>query len=255
LPSSYLKNGTINNTLLAQTITLGLNLRIGSDLAALPLQSGMFATQTKLDCPKGSGLVEPVCVDGVMTVNPYKYYTLNAGVLCYMSLNGYDMTVQGLYNLANDALGKVKLFPASVVCGSSYNVTLSDIAGAVDMINNAFDGCRAFVGYVQAPFSCPKSGQVNPFDQIASASMKVYPNPFVNTVTFQFTAAQNTHAILEIHNVVGQLVKTVFDANVAKGELNTIEFEPVNLTPGVLFYRLILGDQVQTGQVIYQGYR
>ena len=32
LPSSYLKKGVLNNTLLAQTITLGLNLGIDSQL-------------------------------------------------------------------------------------------------------------------------------------------------------------------------------------------------------------------------------
>ncbi|MDO8336621.1 MAG: hypothetical protein Q7T74_07675, partial [Candidatus Saccharibacteria bacterium] len=42
--SSYLRKGNINNTLLAQTITLGLNLGIDSDLGDFVLQSGTLAT-------------------------------------------------------------------------------------------------------------------------------------------------------------------------------------------------------------------
>jgi hypothetical protein len=43
--SSYLtKKGTINNTLLAQTITLGLNLGIDDTLGGFGLQAGKLAT-------------------------------------------------------------------------------------------------------------------------------------------------------------------------------------------------------------------
>ena len=48
------------------------------------------------------------------------------------------MTVQELFAMANTALGGGTL---------PEGVTLSGLASAVDMVNNAFDGCRIFMGY------------------------------------------------------------------------------------------------------------
>jgi hypothetical protein len=90
---------------------------------------------------------------------------------------------------------------------------------------------------------------------LGANSLKVFPNPFVNTVTIQFASAEDAHVIFEIHNVLGQKIATLMDGKVEGGVLNVIEYQPVNLTPGVLFYRLIINDEVQTGKVIYNGYR
>ncbi len=166
----------LNNALLAQTITLGLNLRIGDNrLATIPLESGKWlVTQDKKSCAENSGFVDPVCTNigsiatpvCTLTVDPFDYYKLDAGVVCYMSKYGYAPTVQGLFNLANDALGGVKTFPAKVKCGNpevEYTVNLSNIASMVDLINNIFDECKGFVGYWVNPYtctSCPSEAEI-----------------------------------------------------------------------------------------------
>ena len=102
------KKGTLDNGLLAQTITLGLNLRIDGSIGNLTLDRGWLTTQKRLDCSEGSGLVQPVCdAYGKLTTDPFRYYKLPEVVLCYLEKNGYGLTVQGLYQLANDALGRV----------------------------------------------------------------------------------------------------------------------------------------------------
>ena len=62
-----------------------------------------------------------------------------------------DKTVQGLFDLANTALGG----------GSTNGLSLSEIAGAVDAINNAFDGCRIFIGYDVPKLICPSYTSTN----------------------------------------------------------------------------------------------
>jgi hypothetical protein len=258
------KQGKLTNQLLAQTIVLGLNLRINSELADLPLADGYLTTQTKLWCEEGSGGLEWVCepiydlewnIVGWNNVDPYEYYMLSEAVLCYMDEMGYPMTVEGLFNLANDALGGL-LNPDGVSC--SMKVDLSKIASAVDMINNAFDGCRIFVGYKDAKFMCPedaveiaqKSAEIEA-SSLGATDIKAYPNPFNDMVTLEFVAGEDAHAILQINNIVGQTITILMDKQVQKGMLNTITYQPANAAPGILFYKLTLNGSVQTGKLIY----
>ncbi len=262
--SPYLtKQGRLNSGLISQTLALGLNLRINDGLDGLPLESGKWlTTQKKLDCPKGSGVVDMVCtpvygdpmnpttITGyTMTVDPYWYYKLPEGVLCYMTSKGYALTVQGLYNLANDALGQARTFPAEVTCGDiTYTVKYCDIVSAVDVINNAFDECRVFVGYLDAKFTCPlKAASI----VTAYSSLRVYPNPFNDKVTFEFSSHADVHAVLEVMNILGQKVSILMDQKVRGGTLNRIDYQPADKVPGIYIYRLKLNDSVQTGRIIY----
>jgi hypothetical protein len=252
--SSYLtKQGRLNNGLLAQTITLGLNLRIGEGLSDLSLESGKWlTTQKKLDCSAGSGVVEMVCGDNGMSVNPYSYTMLPAGVLCFMSNNGYDMTVGGLFDLANDALGRVKTFPATVTCnGMTYSVKLTDILSAVDQINNAFDECRVFVGYRDDKFSCTKLSDPLITANVVNGKLSVYPNPFSDKVTFDFISDTDANALLEVYNVLGEKISVVMNRRVVKGAPMRIEYQPINLAPGIIYYRLNLDGNIQMGKLVY----
>ncbi len=261
------KQGRISNQLLAQTLVLGLNLRINDALAGLPLEPGKYlTTQAKLHCEESTGGVELVCtpvytnplppalpefICNEITVNPYWYYLLPEGVLCYMKANGYDMSVKGLYTLANKALGQAITLPA--LCGGK-TVNLTSIASAVDMINNAFDECRIFVGNLDKKIVC-----TNPCGEEKSVHMtkaaqnelSVYPNPFNDKVTFEFIPVTDSHATLEIYSLTGQKVEVLMNKDVRKGILNRVEYTPRKQVPGVLLYQLRLDDSVVNGRIIY----
>jgi hypothetical protein len=212
--SSYLKKGKLNNSLIAQTLTLGLNLRINGTLGNLPLVAGQWlTTQDKVSCPEGSGGVNMVCTDGVMTTNPYHYYMLPQGVLCYMNAHGYAMTVGGLYQLANDALGGVITIPANSSCGG-YPVSLCNIQSAVDLINNAFDECRIFAGYRPQKFMCPQQPtfQVNGEVSDENAVIRANPNPFTKSTELTFTVPVNdSKVVLEVYNLLGSKVLSMYE--------------------------------------------
>jgi hypothetical protein len=82
--------------------------------------------------------------------------------------------------------------------------------------------------------------------------MKVYPNPFKKDITFEFVSAKDTHAVLEITNILGQKITTLMDSKVKMGVVNRIEYQPKNVVPGILIYRLILDGKVQNGRIVYQ---
>ena len=142
LPSSYLKKGTINNTLLAQTITLGLNLGIDSQLGDFVLQAGKLATAApEGGCGSDTPMPRSCSEEGYApTINEYQYFDIPAVVDLLP-----DKTVQGLFDMANIALGGGAL---------PEGVSLSALASAVDVVNNAFDGCRISMGYEQTKLAC-----------------------------------------------------------------------------------------------------
>ena len=198
--SSYLRKGNINNTLLAQTITLGLNLGIDGNLGDFALQAGMdmngkpieLATAmpeggcgSDIPMPRGCSLPEGY---GTL-VNDYEYFTFPAFV------NG--MTVQELFTMANAALGGVT---------PPNGVTLSSLASAVDMVNNAFDGCRISMGYAVEPIVCSTA---SPQEFVA------FEVPIVNNqLTIKYKFSYVSDVTIDVFDAAtGVKLFSKFDAN------------------------------------------
>ena len=191
MPASYLKKGNINNTLFAQTITLGLNLGIDSTLGNFVLQVGKLAIASPeggcgSNIPKTRSCSYDIYTP---TINEYKYYDMPAVVGLLPT-----KTVQGLFDMANIALGGGVL-PAGI--------TLSNLASAVDLINNAFDECRISMGYNQTPLTCVSDRaafNVNPVPELIDA-----------TITYKFSYVSDVTT--EVWNMSGVKLHTQFDTN------------------------------------------
>ena len=198
--SSYLRKGNINNTLLAQTITLGLNLGIDGTLGGFGLQAGMDMNDKPIELatampeggcgsdipmPRGCSLPE----DYGTVVNEYEYFPFPAFV------NG--MTVQELYAMANTALGGGTL---------PDGVTLSGLASAVDMVNNAFDGCRIFMGYGVERKVCSAA---SPQEFVA------FEVPIVNNqLTIKYKFSYVSDVTIDVFDATtGEKLFSKFDAN------------------------------------------
>ena len=123
------------------------------------------------------------------TINEYKYFDIPAVVNLLP-----NKTVQGLFDMANKALGGGAL---------PEGVTLSSLANAVYVINNAFDGCRISMGYNQTPLACIED----------RASFIVNPVPIVDyaTVTYKFSYVSDV--TIEVWNISGVKLHTQLDAN------------------------------------------
>jgi hypothetical protein len=125
-----LKNGKFLNVFLGQVITLSLNLRLDPELADLELCNLM--TTLKVD-PGPDGLMHTD--DDVPIPDTEKVVFISPVVMNALDNLGLDQTVGGLLELANRALAGLPTGGASI----------SAINGAVDAINNGFDGCRLMV--------------------------------------------------------------------------------------------------------------
>ena len=218
LPPNYLKKGVINNSLLAQTITLGLNLGISEQLGNFALQAGELATAApEGGCGSTIPKVRACNPDGTVN-NDYGYFPIKSSVVNALS----EKTVKGLFDLANKALG-----------GDSVGVSLADLTDVVDKINNAFDGCRIFVGYNMGRLSCPVlTNTILTTSKVATTTTKTvapdvntsetttekagfsaYPVPFRDVLTLRYNFNYISSVKIEVFNSRGILVFSKIDSD------------------------------------------
>jgi hypothetical protein len=177
------QDGSIRNQLFSQTLTLYFNTTItGSTLGNVSLAAGSLA----VIAPRNCGSSEPAG-SGVPT------QLVSPEISNYLATHGYAVTVAGLLQLANDALGGVNVSP----------LTLSQIESAVDNINNAFDGCKILTGYVQASGG---SGRVITSNSIASQPSLIvtaFPNPYEENFSLKINSPVTGQAMISFYTMNG----------------------------------------------------
>ena len=220
------QQGRINNNLLSQTITLSLNARLGTNLNNVPILSGCLLTSA------GS-------------------FPIDESVASYLKCKN-TATVLGLLSLANSVLGG-SLTPGQVTGGCTVP-SYSAINNSVDAINNAFDECKKYIGYGTCTTTLRASNTevVTTKDEISSfVKVKVSPNPYHDNVTFNIEANISGKAILEIFNLTGQKLNTVFEGNLRAGKGQNIQFSIPEQKRSNLIYRLRVGEKTTTGKILY----
>ncbi|WP_340102834.1 T9SS type A sorting domain-containing protein [Rhodohalobacter sp. 8-1] len=76
--------------------------------------------------------------------------------------------------------------------------------------------------------------------------MQNYPNPFNPNTTIIFRVDDNQHVTLNVYDLNGRLVSTLYDGVAASGGLIEVTFNALNLSSGIYIYRLIIGSEVIT---------
>lgn len=78
----------------------------------------------------------------------------------------------------------------------------------------------------------------------------IYPNPFTTKANIQFTASENGSAVVELYNVAGTKIRTLFSGNVVQGGVYNASFGDASLPGGVYVYTISNGKQKHTGRII-----
>ncbi|MEN8118681.1 MAG: T9SS type A sorting domain-containing protein, partial [Bacteroidota bacterium] len=84
------------------------------------------------------------------------------------------------------------------------------------------------------------------------SELKVYPNPFREKIHFEFVSPVNVHAVLDIYNIAGQKIVTLFDQPIEGGVLHKVEYIPESEISGIYIYKLNFDDTAQVGRIIYR---
>ncbi|MGE5318281.1 MAG: hypothetical protein ACM3ME_09810, partial [Chloroflexota bacterium] len=211
LPATMLRpDGSLKNNLIAQTLTMGLNLRLDTELGDLELESRYFFTRASSDC------YDP---DAYPLIGTELYYTLPVTV---MTVLGANNSITDLYMLANRALG------GEIISGCS----LGDITSALGIINTGLDKCRFiyFCAVPCVPVTSPQPGGSTTFTELPNkneATMSIVPNPFSESTEIRYNLTTNSRISLEIYNLYGMKVATLFEGEAKAGFDYTYRFDPV----------------------------
>jgi|GEM_PF-1944873 len=79
--------------------------------------------------------------------------------------------------------------------------------------------------------------------------MQNYPNPFNPNTTIIFTIPSSSNITLKVYDALGREVRTLVDEKLSKGSYNVV-FNASDLTSGVYFYKLQVGNMVQTKKLM-----
>ena len=246
-PTYLTKQGKINNVLLSQTITLGLNGRWeNGKLLLFHIESGWLTTQKMTGCGTDATVVT-TC--GSSTVTSIK---MNQNVVDYLGANN---SVQDLLNLANAVLG------GTLTPGVNGVPSYSDINDAVDVINESFDEGRRFLDYYADKQTCEQLFPAPAITQVsntaptaekiaASVVVTAYPNPYTDKVNFVIDSKISGHGSLQVYNMMGQKLRTVFQGFIVAGkQYYTLSLPTQQRTN--LVYILRVGEKQVTGKLLH----
>ncbi len=62
------------------------------------------------------------------------------------------------------------------------------------------------------------------------SNLKVYPNPFNDRLKFEFVSPEAVHALIELFDMTGRKVETIFNSDIEGGVTYNAEFKPGNVS-------------------------
>ena len=71
-----------------------------------------------------------------------------------------------------------------------------------------------------------------------SMHAQAYPNPFVRSTMIEFSSPVNQTVSVDIYNLQGQKVASLFKGMMARNERRQVRFDATNLNEGIYFYRI-----------------
>ncbi|MEO6329303.1 MAG: T9SS type A sorting domain-containing protein, partial [Ginsengibacter sp.] len=86
--------------------------------------------------------------------------------------------------------------------------------------------------------------------EVTKLGISAYPNPFTDKVKFLIESPVSGKASLDIFNVMGQKLHTVYQGYLFAGQKQTIDYHVPSTYKGSLIYTLKVGDQHVNGKVI-----
>ena len=130
---------------------------------------------------------------------------------------------------------------SNIPAGSGYRVTVTN------------NGCPSSASSCGSPSSSLRTMQST--NMVAApiveegTTVKAYPNPFNSTVKFVVHTMKAGNGSLEVYNIMGQKIKTVFQGYVPAG-VNNFNLNLPGQKNGNLIYRFILDKKQITGKLI-----
>jgi hypothetical protein len=118
-----------------------------------------------------------------------------------------------------------------------------EAVGVYPIGQNTLANSNYFVTYVGANLTISGATTIEPVLQ-GKPGLKVYPNPFTNRLYFELQWNKGVKASIEIFNINGVKLATVFSGDIKPFHDYRLEYTPENISSGILVYRLIIDGQI-----------
>jgi hypothetical protein len=136
--------------------------------------------------------------------------------------------------------------------GTTWSLLSSDRFWAISFASATVGWSSSVVQlfkYTGSPLTTVEE-QKNETAPSAFALHQNYPNPFNPTTEIRFSVAEQGRATLEVFNILGQKVATLFDGVAEAGQYYKLKFDAGRLASGVYLYRLQSAGQVQVRRLL-----
>jgi hypothetical protein len=138
--------------------------------------------------------------------------------------------------------------PASVSSSSTWS------SGIPSTFGTSWNGNFKFSVYCTYIADNTKSaviaGEIEPVFE--KADLKVYPNPFSEKLRFEFVSPESVNACIDLYDMTGRIVKTIFEQPIEGGVNYEAEFRPETIISGMYIYRMTMGETVYNGKVVFK---
>ena len=105
---------------------------------------------------------------------------------------------------------------------------------------------------------CSASGRVAQMGVTATSSndnpgnlqVQAYPNPYSDRIRFTITSDRSGPGVLEVYDMNGARLKTVFQGEVSAGKMINVDFGVPGTQRVNMFYKMRVGDLETSGKLI-----
>ena len=87
---------------------------------------------------------------------------------------------------------------------------------------------------------------------VEKADLKVYPNPFSDRLRFGFVYPESVNARIDLYDMTGRMVKTIFEQPIEGGVSYEAGFRPDAIISGMYIYRVRMGEAIYNGKVTFK---
>ena len=102
--------------------------------------------------------------------------------------------------------------------------------------------------------SCSSSNIVAPvsttFARTGSIQTEAYPNPTGQDATINFSVPQAGRVVVQVYNVLGAHVATLFDGEVPAGEQRSVVLRGAGLPSGAYTYRVMANGKTKMNRIL-----
>jgi hypothetical protein len=85
---------------------------------------------------------------------------------------------------------------------------------------------------------------------LQSIQTEAYPNPTTKDATINFSVPKSGHVLVQVYNVLGAPVATLFDGEATAGEQRSVVLKGGTLAAGTYTYRVVANGKTKTNRVI-----